>query len=180
MKRKIIIGIIGICLIIGVTLLSGCDQTGSNAQENAYQDQIMEQSATEIGMPEITEFYEKKMAKEIWEMRDDSSLICYAYTKNEMSGKYVYEGKCMGYGLPYSTQYTNPDEGFGGSYGYYTLPQADPNGLYSSDGLSATWLMMIDEDTGERSIRYIEPEIVVAQTKIPARLVEDWSLTADY
>ena len=65
-------------------------------------------------------------------------------------------------------------------YGYYTLPQADPNGLYSSDGLSATWLMMIDEDTGERSIRYVEPEIVVTQTKIPARLVEDWSLTTDY
>ena len=35
------------------------------------------------------------MAKKILELRDDSDLICYACTKNEMSDKYVYKGKCM-------------------------------------------------------------------------------------
>jgi len=41
-------------------------------------------------------------------------------------------------------------------------------------------LMMIDETTGARSVMYCEPEMTVSQTKIPARLVESFSLTADY
>ncbi len=57
-----------------------------------------------------------------------------------------------------------------------TLPQADPNGLYSPDGLSATWLMMIDEATGENYIMYCEPTIIVTENKLPERLIADWSL----
>ena len=180
MKKKMVI--LGICVVLVgmVFMLSGCGSSYNTEvnQERAYQTEQMAQSATEIGMPEITEFYEKKMAKEILEMRDDSSLICYAYSKNDMSGKYVYLGKCMGFGLPYSTQYTNPEQRLTGYES--VIPQADPNGLYSPDGVSATWLMMIDETTGERSISYNENDVIVQQTKIPARLVESFSLTADY
>lgn len=174
MKKKLII-----LLVIGIGfLLSGCSSDTSRIKEEAYQETQMVQASNEIGNPEITEFYEKKMAKEILEMRDDSSLICYAYSKNDMTGKYVYLGKCMGFGLPYSTQYTNPEQKV--DMMEMSLPQADPNGLYSPDGVSATWLMMIDETTGERSISYNENDIIVQQTKIPVRLVETFSLTADY
>lgn len=163
-------------LVMSMTILCGCVET-SRRDERRYQENLMQQANDEIGMPNITEFYEKKLAKEIFELRDDSSLICYAYTRSDMTGKYVYLGRCMGYGLPYSTQYTCPEA-------YYSsgvaLPQSDPNGLYSPEGLSATWLWMIDEETGEPSIMYAEPEIVVRQTKLPTRLCEDWSLTPDY
>ncbi|MGL6174806.1 MAG: hypothetical protein ACRC1P_09415 [Cellulosilyticaceae bacterium] len=172
-------------LLVGVLslgVLTGCttEPTITNT-EKAYTEQLMKQVNDEIGMPDITEFYEKKMAKEIFELRDDSSLICYAYSYNEMTGKYVYIGKCMGFGLPYSTQYTNPEmlqKGGGSSVGYWatTIKQADPNGLYSGDGLSATWLQMIDEETGERYIWYCEPTIVVTQNKVPIRLIEEFSL----
>lgn len=165
-----------LALVMSLTILCGCDTT-SRQEEEKYQENLMQQANKEIGMPEITEFYEKKLAKEIFELRDDSSLICYAYTRSEMTGKYVYLGRCMGYGLPYSTQYTCPETY---EYNGTTLPQSDPNGLYSPDGLSATWLWMIDEETGEPSIMYAEPEIIVRQTKLPVRLCEDWSLTPDY
>lgn len=178
MKKKIgtagiVVGLTGMVLMIG-----GCSVDQNRVKEKAYQETQMVQATAEIGMPEITEFYEKKMAKEILEMRDDSSLICYAYSKSDMTGKYVYLGKCMGFGLPYSTQYTNPEQKV--DMMELVLPQADPNGLYSPDGVSATWLMMIDETTGERSISYNENDVIVQQTKIPARLVESFSLTADY
>lgn len=163
-------------LVMSLTVLCGCTTT-SRQEEEMYQEDLMQQANDEIGMPHITEFYEKKLAKEIFELRDDSSLICYAYTRSEMTGKYVYLGRCMGYGLPYSTQYTCPETY---EYNGATLPQSDPNGLYSPDGLSATWLWMIDEETGEPSIMYAEPEIIVRQTKLPVRLCEDWSLTPDY
>jgi hypothetical protein len=141
----------------------------------------MVQANTEIGMPNVTEFFEKKMLKEIIEMRDDSKLICYAYTKNEYTGKYIYIGKCMGFGIPYSTQYTNPSksEKYYSGGDYYILPQADPNGLYSSGSTSATWLMMVG-DSGDTYISYCEETITVQQQKMSRHLIEEWSLPSDY
>lgn len=173
--KKFFIALLGVLMVCVV--LCGCEAESVNDKEESYQNQLMQKAADEVGMPDITEFYEKKLAKEILELRDDSDLVCYAYTQSEMSGKYVYLGRSMGYGLPYSTQYTNP-------YVYYlngaTLPQADPNGLYSPDGLSATWLWLIDEKTGEPNISYIEQEIFVCQSKLPTRLCEEWSLPENY
>ena len=37
---------------------------------------------------------------------------------------------------------------------YGTMPQAEPNGLFSPVGLSATWLMMIDPETNEPLQRF--------------------------
>lgn len=183
MKKRLGKKKLALILTFSLTLIwfcltaEGCSDTARN-QEADYQSQLMTQSNSTVGMPDIKNFYEKKMAKEILELRDDSKLICYAYTLNEMSGKYVFLGKCMGYGLPYSTQYTCP-ESYGG-YSGITLPQADPNGLYSSSSTSATWLYLIDDTTGKPQITYCEPNLVVSQNKIPKRLCEEWSLTSDY
>lgn len=168
-----------IALVLMVTLFCGCTDD-TRAQEEAYQETLMHQATAEIGMPEITNFFEKKMAKEIFEKRDDSKLICYAYAYSDMTGKYTYLGKCYGYGLPYSTQYTNPDQLAGEYRDSSVIAQADPNGLYSSGSTAATWLYMIDEETGEKYISYNEPNMTVSEHKLPARLCEEWSLTSDY
>ena len=143
--------------------LVACGKGNATTMESDYTKELMKQASLEVGMPNITEFYEKKMAKEIFEKRDDSDLVCYVYSQN-LNGKFVYVGKSIGYGLPYSTQYTQPETyqtvytkaigTTGEEKDYYTvdkmvLPQADPNGLYSPEGLSATWLMMINEENGE-------------------------------
>lgn len=123
------------------------------------QTKLMAESHREIGMPAITNFQEKKLAKMIIEQRDREDLICYAYIVNHMTGSLVFLGKCIGYGLPYSTQYTCPENyAMDGAI----LPQADPNGLYMPDGMSATWLMMIDPETDEPRPVYLEPEIIVS------------------
>lgn len=173
---------LSLTIVTSVTLFVGCGWTSSEAreEERLYQEQLMQQANDTVGQPEITEFYEKKLAKEIFELRDDSSLICYAYTKVEGTGKYVYLGRCMGYGLPYSTQYTASEGIVIRNGNSYVLPQADPNGLYMPEGMSATWLYLIDENTGEPQITYAEPEIIVSQNKLPARICEDWSLPEGY
>lgn len=181
--KKILTVVMCVTIILS---LSACGMSIPDAtkKETQYQEQLMEQSTNEIGMPDVTEFTEKKLAKEIVEKRDDSSLICYVYNQS-YDGRYIFVGKSMGYGLPYSTQYTNPmqmKDDPNGSFdaGSSIIPQADPNGLYSSDGLSATWLMMIDEITGEPYIMYCEPTIIVTETKLPKRLIAEWSLTKSY
>ena len=175
MKKKSIIGLLLIgTMMVGSLGLVGCERSSDSESRN-QQEQLLQQANDQVGLPNITNFYEKKLAKKVLELRDDSKLITYAYTTN-MNGKYVYLGKCMGYGLPYSTQYTNPEKRENG----YTIPQADPNALFSASGTSATWLVMVDENTGEQSIVYAEPNMVVTQTKLPKRLIETWSLPDNY
>jgi|WetSurMetagenome_2_1015567.scaffolds.fasta_scaffold80519_5 hypothetical protein len=188
MRKRIIVGIL---LVILVCLTAGCGGTSSqkvdtDVIQQQTQEQILNDQNNQIGLPNIKNYTEKKMAKEIMELRDNAELICYAYTKNEYTGKYVFEGKCMGFGLPYSAQYTNPQKVNtveGGEYGAlnpYTIAQADPNGLFMPDSANATWLMMINESTGKREAAYYEVNVIVKQSKISKRLCDESSLPKDY
>ena len=184
MKKKIIIALMLCVATIGMV---GCSdeiqQTGTAKDQNNQQEKIAEESNRQAGMPNVKNFFEKKTAKKIWELRDNPDLITYAYTQN-MDGQYVYLGQCIGYGLPYTTQYTNPEKietgGRNGSYWSTSIPQADPNGLFSSETTNATWLILVNEETGEQEVVYSEPSIIVTQTKLPKRLIAEWSLSSNY
>lgn len=133
MKKVLLIG-----ALIGIFV--GCEkvpeQKTSTEIEREKQEYLSKQAIESVGLPNISNFYEKKTLKKILEMRDNPKLINYFYTKNEMTGKWVYEGKCIGFGISYTTQYTNPEKmGHldGGQYeakNPYTLPQADGVGLF--------------------------------------------------
>ena len=99
-----------------------------------------------------------------------------------MTGKLIYVGKCLGYGIPFSAQFTNPevivegDKAMGydmpGVLNYLTvLPQADPNGLFMPTSSSATWLIMIDPSNNEPRPVYFEPTIVVSPFLLPESAV---------
>jgi hypothetical protein len=178
-KKAIVLVMI---MFVGMFIFTGCSDYNTTDHQQAKQtDNLMKEANREVGLPNITHFYEKKMLKQILELRDDSNLITYAYMQN-MNGKFIFLGQCIGFGVPYSTQYTNPektvdsDEG----EGFTTIQQCDPNGLFSSSGTSATWLMYINPSTGKREIIYSEPNIVVTQSKLPSRLCESWSLPSNY
>ena len=178
-------------LFIGMLLVTfvACEEPviskSSTEIEREKQEHLSKQAIESVGLPNISNFYEKKTLKKILEMRDNPKLINHFYTKNSMTGKWVYEGKCIGFGISYTTQYTNPEKmGHldGGEYGArnpYTIPQADPNGLYSVPNGTATWIMRVT-DNGDTIVDYIESEIRVSQNKIPARLCETWSLPTGY
>lgn len=147
-------------LILSIFTMINCDiPMDAEDIQKEQTKKILTEVNNQIGLPAIKNFQEKKLAKMIFELRDQENLITYAYIVNHMTGNLVFIGKCIGFGLPYSVQYTNPEKyEINGA----TLPQADPNGLYMPQGLSATWLMMLDQKTGKARPVYIEPEIVVS------------------
>jgi hypothetical protein len=158
-------------IVMFVFVVSGC--VDNNSVDNKMQEQTeksLKEANSQIGMPSIVNFQERKLAKMIFELRDKSDLVCYAYIKSDYQGKLMFIGKCIGFGLPYSVQYTNPmalkrlvaNGASNLSYEDHIIPQPDPNGLYMPEGLSATWLMMIDPKTNEPTPVYVEPEIVVS------------------
>jgi hypothetical protein len=143
-----------------------CGERQGNADKEMAQktEQLMQEVNAQIGMPEIVNFQQRKLMKMIYEQADREDLVCYAYIKSDYQGTLCYIGRCMGYGVPFSAQYTNPmvAKRVSGLSNRFVLPQPDPNGLFMPTSSSATWLMMIDPETNEPRPVYLEPEIVVS------------------
>jgi len=168
--RKILL--IVLLLVVGFVFMGsdGCepDKTSNPADKLQAQQtaRAMGEAQRQVGMPNIVNWQQRKLMKLIYELCDKENVITYAYIKSDYHGKLFFIGKCIGYGIPFSAQFTNPERvahqctSQGGSFG--TLPQADPNGLFMPTSSSATWLMMIDPKTNKPRPVYIEPEIVVS------------------
>jgi hypothetical protein len=150
-----------LALVAVATLLTACDVKESSTQiERRKQEELTMQAVTQVGMPAITNFAEKRMMKDILELRDQN-VATTAYIV-DMNGKLHKVCTAVGYGLPYATQYTNPMRISGDGHGYVTLPQADPNGLYSPASADGTWVLCVDPKSGKPKPVFIEPRVIVS------------------
>jgi len=145
----------------------------TDQKQAAAQAQALEEAHKQVGMPAITNFQEKRMAKDIYELRD-TAIATHTYLMNEMQGCLVYLGPSIGYGLPYATQYTSPTklqtyQLSGGGYTWEQVPQAEPNGLFMPAAAEGTWVMMLDTKTGKAMPQYIEPRVLVTTFRMTDR-----------
>ena len=161
-------------LFATIAAITACDMNTTQSSDeklNQKQEQLMDEATRQVGMPAIKNFQERKLMKMIIELRDQENIINYAYLWNEMNGKLVFIGKCVGYGLPYATQFTNPQkfmtppDHYNG-YQSVPMPQADPNGLFMPSSAEGTWIMLIDPSTNEPHPVYIEPKVIVSPFKL--------------
>ena len=173
-----------IVIVIGFTLMSntGCEpmdvpETADKIQSDQTKRAITE-GIREVGPVNIVNYKELREAKENYELRDREDIICHAYLVNQMTGEIgQYLGRCLGYGLPYSVQFSNPMrvidvkkelgiDKYESDGEVQVIPQPEPNGLFMPEGLSATWLKLWDPEKKEFRPCYIEPEIMVFPFKI--------------
>ena len=150
--------------VLGITL-TGCIEftPSSDEVQQEQQERILKEGNAQTGMPAIKNFRERKLLKQIIEMRDQDGLVTYTYTVPETTGRPVFLCNSIGYGLPAATQYTNPDKTDYYSTGSVTLPQADPNGLFSPSSAEGTWVMCTDPNgSGKTRPVYVEPRVIVS------------------
>lgn len=154
--------------LASILMSASCETEPTSDQiMNAKQEQLGKELNAQTGMPTVTNGTMKKQLKMIIEECDKEKLICYAYIVPEMTGKPVLLGKCMGYGIPYATQYTNPEKiAERSQYGIASLPQADPDGLFKPGSADGTWLLLIDPATGEPHPVFCEPKVLVTPFKL--------------
>lgn len=165
-------------LLIGFAF-TGCETSSgtTDEQQTAQQEQIVREGAAQVGLPNIKNFRELRLIKDIQELCDQTGLVTYAYVENviptvskghtALGGKFTFLGECSGYPLPYATQMTNPQK-VADSYqsGYAILPQSEPNGLFKPESAAATWLMIKGPDGEVRPV-YMEPNVSVYQWRLP-------------
>lgn len=161
---------IGLALAMFLALTGAADDDGcggppsSDTVQRRQQERILAESTSQIGMPAIKNFRERKLLKDILELRDQSGLVTYTYLVSEMTGK-VGDLLCesIGYGIPAATQFTNPEKiSVEGQHYGITLPQADPNGLFSPSSAEGTWVMCKDPGGNDVKPVYTEPRVIVS------------------
>jgi hypothetical protein len=148
-------------LLMGATE-PGCERNSDQIQ-GEQQEKLNLEATKATGMPAIHNFRERKLLKDIIELRDQDGLVTYTYVWSDIQGKLVFFCNSFGYGIPYATQYTNPMRYvINGA----TLPQADPNGLFSPSAAEGTWVMCKDPASKNVAPVYVEPRVVVSPFKL--------------
>lgn len=80
------------CLFVVLCVLCGCDDratdsTDADAVQRKATKQAMGEAQRQVGMPAIKNFQERKLAKMIFELRDQEDYVCHAYLANPMTGQ---------------------------------------------------------------------------------------------
>lgn len=161
-KTIIALGLVGL-----VTVACMPKQEKSTDQKQRQQtERMVKEANNRVGMPGITNFTEKRFAKMIYELRD-SEITTYTYFV-DMNGQKHFLCESIGYGLPYSVQYVNPERVLHGAgangRSAATIAQPEPNGLFMPDSLSATWVLC--SVNGEVKPVYSEPSLLVSPFKL--------------
>lgn len=152
--KQLLLGILVlIILCVGVV---ACDDQTTASNQNATT------AAQKWGAaPNINNYYEYEQEIQIYEARDNPKLVLNAYLYNEMSGQLTCLGKVKGFGIPYGTEMSPPENGTQGS-----VPE--PNGLYPSQSTSADWVLLIGPD-GKTHLSFVEPNLVITDETLPCK-----------
>lgn len=182
---KVVLCIMLSCFFIVIAACEGpkdLEQNSSDRKQAEATQKMLGEAQRQVGMPNIVNFQQRKMMKWIYELADRTDLITYTYIKNEFTGQFIFVGKSIGFGVPFSAQYTNPERIYdvdreGGALDKHldvgeiqVIPQADPNGLFMPTASSATWVIMVHPETGKPDPQYWEPLIVVTPKPLSKRL----------
>jgi hypothetical protein len=150
--------------LTAVFLLSAdsCSQPTVADKESQAQMAMQGESNAAVGMPAIINWTEKRRYKEIFEKRDDPNLQTYTYLIG-MHNEHTPLCRSIGFGIPESEQFTAPESiqatNQTGSKYWERLPQADPNGLYSSPSANGTWVLCTTKD-GKVAPQRSEPNVI--------------------
>lgn len=153
LKQIILVAVLALAAVACGTPTSGNANTNEATQVNRQQD-----------------IYNKTQPIPLFDYSQDRATLLQIYSaKNEArqtwavvfsnNGVPLWSCPSIGFPIPTTTQLTNPDSYGGGAYGYFTLPQAEPNGLYTGDSL-ATYILCV-RPNGDVVPLYAEPLVML-------------------
>lgn len=172
-----------LAIAIAALALASCNQdTSGSARETQQTLNLQEEAAVTVGVPAIKNYTEKRQLKAIYELRDNAQLVTYTYYL-DLNGKRhkVCPTTSIGFGIPYSTQYTAPkalrmakavyppSSGYTQSADWKVMEadQPEPNGLYMPGSADGTWVLCLHPDGKTLAPTYVEPRVVVYLFEMP-------------
>ena len=172
--RPTIKAILTLCFLLPLCAFydDGCsNESQSDHDQRVKQEEMSRNANAQIGMPGIANFTEKKIMRRLYEMRDQN-ITTFTYMV-DMNGHLHHVCDSMGFGLPYSTQFSNPEKVNPSGYQGPNIPQSEPNGLFMPSSAEGTWVICASTK-GEFTPMYIEPRVIVSPFRL--RADDDYAL----
>lgn len=157
MKKTIII----LSAVLAALALTGCNEKNSDRVQAEQQEVLLQEGTSQVGMPAIKNFRERKMLKMIYELRDQESFATYTYVVSQQTGELKLLCKSIGYAINDATGFTNPNKivrDNGTAYG--TNTQAEPNGLFTPDTSNSYWVICVGRNNQPQPVFVGTPVVV--------------------
>lgn len=159
-------------LLLSIVLATTTAQAGwfepptSDASQAKQQERILKEGTAQVGMPAIKNFRERKLLKDIYELRDQTGLSTYAYMVATQTGQLVFLCDSVGYPINDATGFTNPEKvAQDNTQSFGTMPQAEPNGLFTPDNSNDHWVMCLNKATNKAVPVFVGTPIIVSPFK---------------
>ena len=153
---QVVTVVLVICTVL--TVFIGC--SGEQATSQSVRKQQKQYNIAQP-IPKFEYSLERDVAIQLYEARNEE-VRTWTVWRSDLGTIEGY-AETIGYPIPYDVQLTNPLKS---EYHKTVIEQAEPNGLFMPEGLSATWLMMVDPKDGKARPVYIEPAIIVSPFKL--------------
>lgn len=151
-----------ICATLVIANDGSCSGDAARERQTQAMDVIADQADRAVGMPAMSNFQQKRLVRDIYE-RTDRATTTYAYVQG-LDGRLTCFGQGIGYGVPYGTRATPPEDRYGMTE--FAVAQPEPNGLYLPDNAAATWWQMLNPETKKVEVVYLEPNMVITPFKL--------------
>jgi hypothetical protein len=147
-------------LLLVFTLGASCE--GGNSADRADADVAVNQQQTYRrngqGVPFFDFSQDLETLRQIYVLKNEAVATHSTFSSNG-TGQIIHDCPSIGYPIPADTQLTNPETAqHRSSSGWYTLPQPEPNGLFSSQNTDGTWVICVD-DRGRQFPLYSELKV---------------------
>jgi hypothetical protein len=152
MKKILLLG----ALVLSSVVLAGCTDTANEKEANNVERQQQIYTKSQAA-PFFDWSLERHLMIELYKARNDA-VVTYSYVRN-IQGNVIFSCNSIGFPVPSNEQLTNPESLASPNYrDSSVLPQAEPNGMYSSPSTSGTFVFCLSDD-GSVSPSYFEQDV---------------------
>lgn len=131
-------------LFLVLIIVSGCAQSADTRERDIVQNQQKHYLESQPP-PFFEKSLERYLMDQLYRARNNA-VATYSYVQSPFTGKILWECPSVGYPIPGGTQLTNPEALAYPNSGGATLPQAEPNGLFSPPTAMGTYVMCVNDD----------------------------------
>jgi hypothetical protein len=149
----------------GMTWLIGCEDMQPDANQRESQTVNNQQKVYTENQPAPVFDWslERHLFVELYEARN-KAVTTYTYKQSPYTGHIMWSCPSIGFPIQANAQLTNPQTDTyytSSSQAHMSMPQAEPNGLYTSPSTSGTFVMCVTK-RGKVAPRYEEGEVTVS------------------
>jgi hypothetical protein len=150
MKQLLVLPLLVLCM--GASD-AGCNESDSHESSDVEKQQLVYVKTQPP--PWFDWSFERHLMIELYKARNQA-VHTYSYVVSQYTGKILASCPSLGFPIPATTQLTNPNKWVAQGA---TLPQAEPNGMYSPPMTHATWVMCLGPD-GKVEPAYWESDVM--------------------